>query len=135
MSVKSGEHLSAKTTMMISLGDVSRCEITRPKAMVIQKILTYVTQFLSQEAVWVPAPQCYFSVYTHCLGSKIPSCILSFIFFLKRFLVSDPALLRALMFDFAGCVFSVLKTSDPYAMFPILVFPTCLPLVLMVFLV
>lgn len=42
--------------MMTSLGDVSRCEITRPKAMVIQKILTYVTQFLSQEAVWVPAP-------------------------------------------------------------------------------
>lgn len=39
------------------------------------------------------------------------------------------------MFDFAGCVFSVLKTSDSYAMFPILVFPACLPLVLMVFLV
>lgn len=57
MSVKSGEHLSAKTTMMTSLGDVSRCEITRPKAMVIQKILTYVTQFLSQEAIWVsPLP-------------------------------------------------------------------------------
>lgn len=48
----------------------------------------------------------------------------SFIFFLKRFLVSGPALLRALMFDSAGCVFSVLKTSDSYAMFPILLFPT-----------